>query len=227
LGGVQRCGSEIKSVFSIHNVLQSKLYGGFKAARYAHTHMTGNTLYTNFAYIYLIWFNFLQFLLKINIFFKVKSLKKIAKYNRGFKTILYYFKKRCFQIRLFKLNGGDKNRFILAAITTFFFKDLNFIVDWIVNYFESINLKLHKRLFLSLKLFYKQFYKILSKWTGVRGFSLTLRGKISATGSSKKRIMGFAIGVSTNTTKSIIKEKKYALIRTTTGVLGLSVVLLF
>lgn len=86
---------------------------------------------------------------------------------------------------------------------------------------------MHKRIFLSLKLFFQRYAKMLCQTSVVRGFSLEIGGKISATGSSKKRTMRFNIGETTNTTKLVLKEKKYATIRTTTGVLGLTVTLLF
>lgn len=86
-------------------------------------------LYANFTYLFLIWFNFLNFIIKTRVLFKIKSLKKLAKRNGAYRQMLNVFRRICYKNRLIKLPFYQKSRLMLATVNTFFFKDLTYFTN--------------------------------------------------------------------------------------------------
>lgn len=86
---------------------------------------------------------------------------------------------------------------------------------------EKIHLKKHKRFLRILHILLRnnlQFFDLVE----ANGFMMDVRGKLSLTGNAKKRHYAFTVGSIGPTTKNHDLSFSQTTIRTTTGVLGVS-----
>jgi hypothetical protein len=97
---------------------------------------------------------------------------------------------------------------IKIMIFSFILKDPKFFLAYLNIIFIKVNLKLHKKIILSIRsMLYKYsffFLKILKN----KGFMLEIKGKIGVTGSAKKRKQKILIG-SNSLSKNNIKCSFY------------------
>lgn len=91
---------------------------------------------------------------------------------------------------------------------------------------ERIHLKKHKKLIKIIHYAIKD-NPIFIESTKTRGFSMDVRGKLGTTGNSKKKHYYFHIGAVSFTSKNHKLLFKQTTIRTSTGVLGVSVFLAY
>lgn len=109
---------------------------------------------------------------------------------------------------------------------SFYYRDLKFFSYWLKKTMEKMHLKKHKKFLRLLQNLLKNNLMFLSL-TNVNGFSLDVRGKLSSTGNSKKKHFIFEIGSLAPTSKNHDMAFNQTTIRTTTGVLGVNILLSF
>jgi hypothetical protein len=110
---------------------------------------------------------------------------------------------------------------------TFFSKDSSFFVNWLIKTLERIYFKNIRKFLYFLKIILvRYFYKFLY-FFNCMGFQFDIRGKIGVTGNAKKRHYMFSAGKFSNTTKKYKISIGKGVLRTATGVLGISFVMLF
>ena len=78
-------------------------------------------------------------------------------------------------------------------------------------------------MYLFLRRFCKEMFK--ARPSGVRGFSLSFRGKLAVTGNKRKRSMVFFHGFGNSINHEDYVHTHYFILRTTTGVVGCKSVL--
>lgn len=181
----------------------------------------------NFNVNYFIYFNFyiisfLELFLKKNIFLKISNnfFNKIKKNNQLYSTYLNY---KNYQPKYFK------NFLIIDFLDllwySLYLKDLNLISSWICQLLESIHFKFHRKFILFFQNFVNKHERIFYDIFNLKGFFFDIRGKVGVTGNSKKRHFFFKIGKINKSTKKRKIEFKQSLVRTPSGVLGLTFIL--
>jgi len=100
-----------------------------------------------------------------------------------------------------------------------------------LNYFKRIvslaKIKLHKKLFFSLKKILRKIFKPLFKFLGVLGVFFNVKGKIGVSGNAKKRRHYFFLGEHKTTTRTMKLDYKFTTITTFTGTLGIIFIIFF
>ena len=105
-------------------------------------------------------------------------------------------------------------------------KDCLFFLNYCKKVFEGSRIKSHRKIFLLIKKFFKCFVTLFRRFK-VRGFFLDLRGKIGLTGNSKKKRMYFRFRKHSLTRKTLRLNLSHNIIRTATGVLGITSYIFF
>ena len=105
-------------------------------------------------------------------------------------------------------------------------KDCSFFLNYTRRIFENNRLKSHKRLFFLYKKIFKKFIKLFRR-LGVRGLFFDLHGKIGLTGNAKKKRLYFRCRRHSFTKKWVKINFYSSIIRTVTGVLGISAYIFF
>ena len=170
-------------------------------------------------------FGFLNnFLLHFFQFFFKKKILFFFKKKRRFKNIIFFnfFKKikPPYGIRL------DRTELLYIIYYSLLLKDSVFFLNYCCNVFENNHIRTHRRFFFFLKKIFRKcrfFFKRLK----VRGIFLDLKGKISVTGNAKKRRLYFRCRWHSLTRKRLKLAFKKHIIKTTTGVLGITAYIFF
>lgn len=105
-------------------------------------------------------------------------------------------------------------------------KDCSFFLNYLCRIFECSAIRTHKKFFFFLKKIFRKgrfFFKKLK----VRGIFLDIKGKISVTGNAKKRRMYFRCRRHSLTKKILKLNIRKSIIKTSTGVLGISAYIFF
>lgn len=92
---------------------------------------------------------------------------------------------------------------------------------------ETLNFKNHKKFinfFQNFILKYSSFFIDVLK---IKGFFFDIRGKVGVTGSSKKRHLSFKFGSISRSSKNLKMNFNQNLVRTYSGVLGLTYIICF
>lgn len=103
-------------------------------------------------------------------------------------------------------------------------RDIQIISRWIKKIMEKIHLKKHKKFIKVIHNIFKNNLELL-KITNIIGISMDIRGKLASAGNSKKRHYSFQVGSTALTSKNHDLSLHQINIRTTTGVLGLTILL--
>lgn len=119
------------------------------------------------------------------------------------------------------------NDFIYVLSIMFLQKNCLVFIRWLIRFIEKIHIRLHKKFFFLLKLYFKRVFSSQANFLDYKGFKLVLRGKISSAGNSKKKIFKFSHGICSLTKKNSKINYCYKIIRTYTGALGLKVFLFY
>jgi ribosomal protein S3 len=88
-------------------------------------------------------------------------------------------------------------------------------------------MKRHKHFLSSLKYFLMHVHQIVFKYFKCLGLKISIRGKISVGGNSKKKRYNLALGTNSLGKKKLKISYANGLIKTTTGVLGLNILLFY
>ncbi len=119
------------------------------------------------------------------------------------------------------------NDFISVLSIMFVQRNCLVFVRWLIRFIEKIHIRLHKKFFFLLNLYFRRIHSLNSPYLNYKGFKLTLRGKISSAGNSKKKIFKFSHGTCSLTKKNHKINYCHKIIRTYTGALGLKVFLFY
>ena len=143
------------------------------------------------------------------------------------KELLAVIMFRLKHIRWGKYNIKHINQVIELLLLSVQLKNLNLLAIWIKKYFESNNLKKHKKLYHLLKYLLIKFIWRFNIYLQVRGVRLKTKGKFAKAGSVRKVRKCMQRGVCSYTTKSLALISRKIIIRTSTGTLGMSLELFF
>lgn len=94
-------------------------------------------------------------------------------------------------------------------------------MDWMRKYFESTNLKKHRKLFLLLNLLLGKFIWNYNLFLSLQGLRVSLVGKFGKAGSVRKTRRYIKRGKCSYTTKKIALVSQTNLIKTLTGVFSI------
>ena len=134
---------------------------------------------------------------------------------------------RRFNTKFFKKNLKMSKRLLGILYYAFLLKDVSIFMNFFKKIAESLNLKLHKKLFLGLRKIIKDFFRPMFAFLGVLGVFFNVSGKIGVSGSAKKKRYFFYFGKHSITTKTIKINHKRNYIWTPTGVLGFGFFIFF
>jgi len=159
------------------------------------------------------------------IFFKKRVLfffKKPKHHNSNLDLFVGFFKKikQPFSVRF------DKKNCIFLIYYSMLLKDSSLFLTNIINIFENNRIKSQKKIFFFLKNLILRF-SIFFKRLLIRGVFFDIRGKIGATGNSKKKRLFFKCRKHSLTNKRLRINFSNGVVRTTTGVLGVSTYIFF
>ena len=166
--------------------------------------------------------NYLEFFLRKRIFLKVsnnffkkcESLSTLKRIFENYKSYRPKYMKNFLISDLFEL-----------IWYSFFLKDLSFMSKWISKFMEITSFKNHKKFLMFFQNFVKRYANVFIDVLKIKGFFFDIRGKVGVTGSSKKRHISFKIGNLGKSNKNSKIEFNQNLVRTYSGVLGVTYVL--
>jgi len=116
---------------------------------------------------------------------------------------------------------------LTTIVYSFFFKDLMFFNNWLKTNLERFPVKKHKKFLFYLKIILKLLFNNFKMIFKIKGFFLDIRGKVAVIGNAKKRHYSILLGNYSNSTKFLKIDVKKNIIRTSTGVLGLTLALTY
>lgn len=111
-------------------------------------------------------------------------------------------------------------KFLEMIFICFLTKNFSSLINWFRAYFEKINLKKHKKLFLFIKLIFQIIIWNYNTYFLIRGCKIAIKGKFAKTGSVRKSVRYIKVGQTSRVSKNLGAIFKKTTIRTLTGVLG-------
>jgi hypothetical protein len=183
-----------------------------------------NNVLFNFFNHYLI--NFMNFFLKKKLFFCFKKLNYLTDNFSKNKT-LDFMSKKLKKYYNFANDSKIFKEFIEILWLSFLLKDSKFFLNWFKYFMEKINLKNHKKFLNLLKLVLTRYYNFFFLNSDVLGIFFDIRGKLGVTGNAKKRHMKISTGTYSSTKKKTKISFNQSIIRTSTGVLGVTFCIFF
>lgn len=108
----------------------------------------------------------------------------------------------------------------LCAIA-FYQKNAKLLLTWLTRFMERIEAKVHRKFLRFLSVFFRRVHESTAPSLSHTGIKLTIKGKISVSGSAKKRTQHMAYGTRSLSRKSHSISYAQGIVRTPTGVLGL------
>lgn len=162
---------------------------------------------------------FLEFFFKSCIVFNLKKGTN--------KLVLKQISFRKFSFKYFKKNLKTTKQILGVLYYSLLLKDSYIFINFFKKIIEQLNIKLHKKLLLSLRRLIKDFFLPIFPFLGVSGVFLNVKGKIGVSGSAKKRRYYFYFGKHSITTRSLKMDCKFLPIWTFTGTIGLTFLIFF
>ena len=92
---------------------------------------------------------------------------------------------------------------------------------------ESLTFKRHKKFISFFNNFINKYSTLFIDVLGIKGFFFDIRGKVGVTGSSKKRHLCFKFGSLNKSSKKNKINFNQSLVRTYSGVMGLTYIINF
>ena len=178
----------------------------------------------NLNYIHLTNKLILTFLEKVfnkNIFLKINNNFFLKINNEYFENLLNEYKN--FQPQYFK--NYFMFDFLEIVWYSFLLKDLNMLSEWISKFMETLNFKNHKKFINFFQNFMFKHSSLFINNLKIKGFLFDIRGKVGVTGSSKKRHVCFKFGSLNRSSKNSRFNFNQSLVRTYSGVLGLTYII--
>jgi hypothetical protein len=156
----------------------------------------------NILFFFNIFFiKFLEFFFKSCIVFNLKKGTN--------KLILKQVSFRKFSFKYFKRNLKTTKQILGVLYYSLLLKDASIFINFFKKIIEQLNIKLHKKLLLSLRRLIKDFFLPIFPFLGVSGVFLNVKGKIGVSGSAKKRRYYFYFGKHSITTRSLKMDFKF------------------
>ena len=183
-----------------------------------------NNVLFNFFNHYLI--NFMNFFLKKKLFFCFKKLNYLTD-NFYKNKSLDFMSKKLKKYYNFSNDSKIFKEFIEILWLSFLLKDSKFFLSWFKHFMEKTNLKNHKKFLNLLKLVLTRYYNFFFLNSDVLGIFFDIRGKLGVTGNAKKRHMKISTGTYSSTKKKTKISFNQSIIRTNTGVLGVTFCIFF
>ncbi len=177
-----------------------------------------------YRYVYFGVANLIEFFLKKKIFIKIFSKSQQDSFVIDFVEMLA-LKNKSMQSRIGR--GFFLHEMLDILYTTFFHKDLNFLIKWFVKTMYRINFLNHKKFISIFKQIVTNNSDFFLKKNGIRGFFFDIRGKVGVTGNSKKRHFSFYVGDFSKTSKKYKFDYQFDTVNTYTGALGITMYLCY
>lgn len=177
-------------------------------------------------YLYLtnkIFINFFEKFLKKNIYMRVVNNFFFKIKDENFIKFLHEYKN--YQPLYFK--NFIFSDFLEIIWYSFKLKDLNLLSQWITKFMETLNFKNHKKFIMFFQNFIYKNSGLFINDLKIKGFFFDIRGKVGVTGSSKKRHISFKFGSLGKSTKKFKINLNQNLVRTYSGVLGLTYIICY
>ena len=175
-----------------------------------------------YRYIYYGLANSIEQILKKKFFLKIFS--KNSKSDLILDCIdSIFIKNRSVQTRIGR--GFFLHEMLDIIYTTFFQKDLNFLIKWFIKTMDRISFLNHKKFISSFKQIIINNSDFFIKNNNIGGFFFDIRGKVGVTGDSKKRHFSFYVGDFSKTSKKYKFDYQFDVVRTYTGALGITMYL--
>lgn len=117
---------------------------------------------------------------------------------------------------------------IYLIIISIRYKDTTLLMNWLTMYMNKIGIKKHKKVIAFLRKLVRllrkknYFYRL-----GCLGFFFDIRGKVGVTGNKKKRNYVVSYGTSSSSNKNVRWSLEKNIVRTTTGVLGTTLIITY
>lgn len=117
---------------------------------------------------------------------------------------------------------------IYLTVISIRYKDTALFMNWLTMYMNKIEIKKHKKVIAFLRKLVRllrkknYFYRL-----GCLGFFFDIRGKVGVTGNKKKRNYVVKYGTSSSSNKNVRWSLDKNIIRTTTGVLGTTLIITY
>lgn len=183
-----------------------------------------NILNPNFSLYYSYYlFNFLETFLNRKIWLKINT-KANSIINPKINTFIQ---------DVFNKNKSDQFsvgrhfyllEFLEIMYISLYYRDLKFFSYWFKKTMEKLHLKKHRKLIKVVQNTLKNNIEFLNL-LNVHGFTMDVRGKLGTTGNSKKKHYAFTVGTMSPTSKNHDMSMNQTTVRTSTGVLGVTITL--
>lgn len=167
----------------------------------------------------------LELLTGQRIVLRFNPVKNILRKEIQFELKKIFFKQKNYQFRVGR--GFFFNEMLEILYLTFKLKDLNFLKRWFLLTMERIQFVKHKKFLSGFKRLLQSFSDYLIYENNVKGFFIDVRGKVGVTGDSKKRNFFVSIGKRSKTTKNSKYDYQSGVVRTTTGQLGITMIMFY
>lgn len=135
-------------------------------------------------------------------------------------------------LKLVRTSAQFSTIFFLAEFLDLFYmffkvKDSTLLVDYIQRIVDSLSIWDHKKFFIFIfNVFREHFYPIF-KYLNVVGLKITIRGKVSVTGNSRKRSLKLLLGETSINPRYNAVNYTNKILNTNTGVLGIQIWLVY
>lgn len=171
--------------------------------------------------LYTFWFflyqqQYFSHLYKTPILLKNINAISVVPYS-----ILKYMVNSVRNIRWKRYFIMHSNEIIEILLISLWLRNLKLFMDWMRKYFESTNLKKHRKLFLLLNLLLGKFIWNYNLFLSLQGLRVSLVGKFGKAGSVRKTRRYIKRGKCSYTTKKIALVSQTNLIKTLTGVFSI------
>lgn len=212
-----------KNSFFIKNYFFSKYKkNAFKKFKKKRKFSIKNTNFTK-SYLNLGLFNLEKFLNK-KIYLTINTKLKLPK---GVVVKLTKVSKKLYKYQRIIGNNFFIDEFLQIIFLMFKYKDIALFNNWLKKIMERMSLYKHKFFLRLLRATCKCLFSGLFKLYNIKGFKFDIRGKIGVTGNARKRhflITHKTFSGSTISNKYVMDQ---TLIRTFTGVMGVTVILVY
>ncbi len=160
--------------------------------------------------------NYFTGLFKIPMLFKTFNSHQVVP-----RSLLVYMTHSAQFIKWKRYGIIHSNEIIEILFLCLWLKNLKLFMDWMRKYFETANIKKHRRLFLLLNLLLGKLVWNYNLFLQLKGLRLILRGKFGKAGSVRKTRKYIRRGKCSYTTKKIGLVTQTNVIRTLTGVFAI------
>ncbi len=176
---------------------------------------------------FIYWFYFHQNFFYSNLFKKTTSLRHINSRDVIPSSLLPYivFSSKTINWRRHKIIHS--NEIIELLFVSLWLKNLNLFMKWLQKFFESRDLKKHRKVVILLGILLGKFAWGFNIFTKLKGLRVSIIGKFGKAGSVRKSRKYIKRGKCTFTSKKIAMVTQTKIIRTITGVFSVKLELFY